>query len=171
MKQKLIFSIFLLATLISGCNNGGNNLTKADSLNITKKMITTKQFKPLNYFQKAVIGIAPPQRIPDPATVTTMINCYKNYPLLHNPETHTDIQFIILDSADWDSLLVLNKTKPIKSLYFQFGIKNCDAVTAETEDPVYNIITMPVFKATGQTDLNYAYDFGCPCPGSPCCPK
>jgi hypothetical protein len=170
MKQKFIFSIFLITFLATACNFGSGTLTKADSISIARIVDSSYKIHKKSLFEKTETSTAF-QKIPDPTTVQNMIACYNNYPLFHDPETHTDIQFIVLDSADWDTLLAVHKRRPIKSLYFEFGVKNYDAVNADTADPIYNLITMPQFQDTKKIDYNYAYDFGCPCPGSTCCPN
>jgi len=169
MNQKLFFVSLLALFFLYSFYEGNKDPQKQDSKNASVKAIekeNTKQTQQFQNLDNSVLG-----KIINPDSVLKMIDCYKKHPLLKNPGTETTTEFFALDSLDWDYLIALHKKKAIKSLLFKFGIKNYDQVNTANALPVYTIITMPVDKASGVSTAAQAFDYVCPCPGTPCCPK
>ena len=175
MKQKILFSFIIMSFMITtiSCTNVEKNqaLTKTDSLNIGNDLLKKGMLKHYHKFQKINYTLTLPYRIANRDSVTKMISCYKNNPLIYDPTTSTYVEYFLMDEADWKALLTLHQSHPIKSFQFQLGIKNFNEVNNNDDDPEYTLITMTIDKSTGQTSLDQAYDYICPCPGSPCCPK
>ena len=169
MNQKLFFFSLLALFFLYSFYEGDKDPKKQDSKNVTVNDPGKGTLKSAPLFDG--IDHSPFHKIVNADSVTKMLKCYKDHPLFKTPGSESFTEYFTLDSADWEYLIAAHKKKAIKSLHFKLGIRNYDQVNGNTAAPVYTIITMPIDKASGVSSAAQAFDYACPCPGSPCCPK
>lgn len=167
----LFFATALLffALIFDSCNQPGQKTlkTRQDSVDLASYVYNSGILKDQHSFQRVYNQSAMPLPIRHDS-VLKMVSSYGNHKLLIDPTSATNPLYFMLDASDWVILMSTNKNNPIKSLKFQFGVKNFGAADSGTAPPIYTIITTPVFIGTPPAVVP-DFDYICPCPSTAAC--